>query len=65
MNSDEFNLQLLHQLQQDGRIFISSTRLNHQCWLRVAVLNAMTHREHIDLALELLRDKSLSLASHS
>jgi hypothetical protein len=47
----------LKAVNQDGRVFITSTQLNGRFWLRVAVLCAATHREQIDLALQILRDK--------
>jgi glutamate/tyrosine decarboxylase-like PLP-dependent enzyme len=52
---DEYNLGVLKAIQRDGRIFISSTRLNGRIWLRLAILCASTHREHIDLTLEVLK----------
>jgi glutamate/tyrosine decarboxylase-like PLP-dependent enzyme len=55
---NDFNQRLLRAVLADGRVFISSTRLNRQFWLRLAVLCATTHREHIDLAIELLKDAS-------
>ena len=55
---DEYNQRLLNAVQHDGRVFITSTRLNGQFWLRLAVLCTTTHREHIDLALEILKDTS-------
>lgn len=55
-NPDDYNQRLLNAVQQDGRIFITSTRLRGQFWLRLAVLCAATHREHMDLALEILKE---------
>ena len=60
-NPDEFNQRLLKAIQRDGRIFITSTRLDGRFWLRLAVLCAATHREHIDLALEILQKTGESL----
>jgi len=54
-NVDDYNQRLLKAIQQDGRIFITSTRLGGRFWLRLAVLCAATHREHVDLALEILQ----------
>lgn len=54
---NQFNARLLRALQQDGRILLTSTTIDGRFWLRLAVLCATTHREHIDLALELLRSK--------
>jgi glutamate/tyrosine decarboxylase-like PLP-dependent enzyme len=57
-DADEFNQRLLKAINQDGRVFMTSTSLNGQFWLRVAVLCAATHREQIDLALTILKEKS-------
>jgi aromatic-L-amino-acid/L-tryptophan decarboxylase len=57
-DADEYNQRLLNAVQRDGRVFITSTRLNGQFWLRLAILCPATHREHIDLALEILKEKS-------
>jgi len=54
-NVDGYNQRLLKAVQKDGQIFITSTRLNRRFWLRLAVLGATTHREHLDLALEILQ----------
>ena len=43
---------------KEGRIFLTSTRLAGRVWLRVAILCATTHREHIDLVLESIREHS-------
>ncbi len=60
-DAGEFNRQLLNAVQRDGRIFITSTRLNGQFWLRLAILCPATHREHIDLALEIIQEKAGNL----
>jgi len=54
---DEFNQRLLKAVNRDGRVFITSTRLDGQVWLRVAVLCAPTHREHIEVALGVLKEQ--------
>jgi glutamate/tyrosine decarboxylase-like PLP-dependent enzyme len=54
---NELNARLLRAVQQDGRVLLTSTRIGGQFWIRLAVLCAATHREHIDLALGLLREK--------
>ncbi len=56
-DANQFNARLLRALQQDGRILLTSTTIAGRFWLRLAVLCATTHREHVDLALELLRAK--------
>jgi glutamate/tyrosine decarboxylase-like PLP-dependent enzyme len=53
-----FNRRLLQKIQRDGRIFITSTRLGDETWLRLAVLCAATHLEQIELALQILKEKA-------
>jgi len=61
-DSNEYNRRLLSAVQRDGRIFLTSTTLNSQFWLRLAVLCPTTHREHIDLALQILKEAVTRLA---
>jgi glutamate/tyrosine decarboxylase-like PLP-dependent enzyme len=56
-DADDFNQRLLKEINEDGHVFLTSTRLNGSFWLRVAVLCTATHREQMDLALEILRNK--------
>ena len=58
---EEYNQRLLHAVRHDGRVLLTSTNLNGQFWLRLAVLCATTHREHIDHALEILKGVSRKL----
>ncbi|NND00896.1 MAG: aminotransferase class V-fold PLP-dependent enzyme [Gammaproteobacteria bacterium] len=54
MDISDFNRRLVEKIQRDGEIFISSTLIDGQYMLRLAVLNFRTHLEHIDRLLELL-----------
>lgn len=54
---NSFNQSLLKTVLEDGRIFISSTSLQGNFWLRLAVLSFRTHLNHIKLLLNLLREK--------
>ncbi len=54
--SDEANLRLLRAVNQDGRIFISRTRVGDRAVLRFAIGNAMTRRADILVAWETLRE---------
>ncbi len=58
---DEFNHRLLQEVQKDGRIFISSTRLNGRYILRLAILAFRTHLETVDFALRILPEKARAL----
>lgn len=60
-----FNQALLKAMQEDGRIFLSSTLLNNQFTLRLAVLNIQTHLTTIDLVLELLEEKAKFILENS
>lgn len=53
-DADAFNLQLIEEVKKDGRVFLSSTKINDEVWLRLAVLSFRTHLSTIDTALELL-----------
>ena len=58
---DEFNQQLVQAIHEDGRIFISSTRLNGRFMLRLAVVCFRTHKRDIDTALTVLQELALAL----
>jgi glutamate/tyrosine decarboxylase-like PLP-dependent enzyme len=57
-SANAFNQRLIQEVVRDGRLFISSTQLNGNFVLRLAVLNFRTHIETIDLALEILAEKA-------
>ncbi len=54
---DEFNKRLIEAVQNDGRIFISSTTLNGKFVLRFSILSFRTHLENVKLALKILGEK--------
>jgi aromatic-L-amino-acid/L-tryptophan decarboxylase len=58
-DADEFNKQLLQRVIDDGRIFISSTRLNGKFTLRFACLAFRTHLKQVDTLLEILREATV------
>ena len=51
-----FNEALVKATHEDGRVFISSTTVNGVFLLRLAVLSFRTHKDTIDLAIEVLKD---------
>jgi glutamate/tyrosine decarboxylase-like PLP-dependent enzyme len=57
-DANEFNEKLIRAIQDDGRLFLSSTQINGQVTLRLAVLGFRTHLETIELALEILPQKA-------
>lgn len=56
-DADAFNERLLAALHEDGRIFVSSTRINGHFVLRAAILSYRTRLEHVQLLLEILKEK--------
>jgi len=55
-NANVLNQNIVDQIMQDGRLFLSSTTLNGEYWIRFAVLSFRTHLKQVDLALKLLED---------
>ncbi len=56
-DADEFNRALVDEIHRDGRVFVSTTMLDGKFVLRLAVLTFRTHLDHVDLLLEILREK--------
>ena len=56
-DANEFNKKLLKLIHEDGRVFISSTIIKGNFTLRLACLSVRTHKDTIDLLLEVLREK--------
>lgn len=54
---DRFNERVQLAVQEDGRVFITSTRIEGRVTLRLAVVVHRTHLEQVDLALAVLREK--------
>ena len=51
---DHFNRLLGERLQQEGRVFVSSTQVADRFVLRAAILSFRTHLDEVDEALERL-----------
>ena len=64
-NADDFNQRLTRAIQSDGRVFISSTRVDGKFVLRAAILCFRTHLDDIDETLEILSHKAKELAAAS
>lgn len=56
IDNNEVNKKLLQKIHNDGRVFISSTTLEGQFWMRIAVLSFRTRKWHLDVILELLEE---------
>ncbi|NOZ36071.1 MAG: aminotransferase class V-fold PLP-dependent enzyme [Chlorobi bacterium] len=52
---NQFNLQIIEDVKKDGKVFLSSTRINKNVWLRLALLSFRTHKKTIDYTLNLLK----------
>ena len=60
---DAFNRRLIDAVQRDGRVFISSTKIDGKFTLRLAILSLRTHLETVNLAIDILREKARQLES--
>ncbi len=55
-DANTFNLQLVEYVQEDGRIFLSSTTIDGIFWIRLAVLSFRTHLDTVDMCLDILKE---------
>lgn len=62
-DANAFNHRLMRAIQRDGRVFLSSTRLNGQVVLRMAISSFRTHLDDVDLTLNILRETAANLAA--
>ncbi len=58
---DAANERLMNQLNADGRIFLSHTRIDGRFSLRIAIGNIRTERRHVELAWRLVHDAASDL----
>jgi glutamate/tyrosine decarboxylase-like PLP-dependent enzyme len=58
---DAFNQKLINAVQRDGRVFLSSTKVDGKFTLRVAILSLRTHLGTIEQAIEILHAKAKQL----
>ena len=63
-DANTINAKLIKAIQNDGRIFLSSTTINGVFWIRVAVVIFRTHLQQIDLLLEIIKEKLKQLESN-
>eukprot|EP01090_Pellita_catalonica_P015250 TRINITY_DN4089_c0_g1_i1.p1 TRINITY_DN4089_c0_g1~~TRINITY_DN4089_c0_g1_i1.p1 ORF type:complete len:356 (-),score=51.96 TRINITY_DN4089_c0_g1_i1:74-1141(-) len=54
--ANTFNKQLIELIHQDGRVFLTSTKINNIFWIRLAVLAFHTHLTTIRLALTVVKE---------
>jgi glutamate/tyrosine decarboxylase-like PLP-dependent enzyme len=55
-DADRFNHALQQALLKDGRIFLSSTKINGHYYLRLACLSFRSHLDNVEFAIEVLRE---------
>ncbi len=60
---DAFNEALVKAIHRDGRVFVSSTRVDGHCFLRLAILSFRTHLETIELTLRVLAEQVAAVQS--
>lgn len=56
-DANKFNEKLIKEIHKDGRVFLSSTMIEGKFYLRIAILSFRTHKDTIDLAIEVLKEK--------
>jgi glutamate/tyrosine decarboxylase-like PLP-dependent enzyme len=59
---NEFNRRLSKAVQEDGRVFLSSTMIHEDFMLRLAVLGFRTHLDTVDAAIRILEGKAREIA---
>jgi len=62
-DATDFNRRLFEAIRDDGRIFLSTTTVGGAFTLRLAILAYHTHREDIDVALEVIEEHARRLAA--
>jgi aromatic-L-amino-acid decarboxylase len=55
-DADVVNQRLLERINASRRIFLSSTRLNGDFWIRACIVSHRTHRDRIDEAIEIITE---------
>lgn len=60
-DSNKLTKQLMQEIHEDGRIFMSSTSIEGDFYIRVAILSFRTHLEHIELALSIIKEKTKTI----
>ena len=62
-DANEFNEKLLEEMHKDGRVFVSSTKLDGKFVIRFAALAFRTHLSTVDTLLGVIREKIKHLAN--
>ena len=56
-NYNKFNELLIKRIQNDGKIYLTSTTINHNIYLRFACLSFKTHLVNIQFAIQIIKDE--------
>ena len=54
--ANAFNSELMQAIHRDGRVFFSSTTIEGNFWLRIAILSFRTHKHTVDLCLQMIKE---------
>lgn len=60
-DAEEMNRKLHRAILEDGRIFLSTTRVEEKFVLRVAILSVRTHLKEVEMLLKIIRNKTEEL----
>lgn len=60
-SDDEFNLKLMHTINETGKMFFTHTKLNEQIVLRMSIGQTHTEEKHVKEAWELIQNTAESL----
>ena len=55
--TDERNDRLVRAIEEDGRAYLSTTRIGGRRFLRLAILASRTHRQQVDRAIDAIGEK--------
>lgn len=55
-NADHFNRFIVKEIQNNGKVFISSTIINGNFTLRAAIVSFRTHKTEVDFLLNMLSE---------
>ena len=59
--ANTFNSTLIKEIQSDGKVFMSSTLIEEDVYLRMACLSFRSHLENVQLLIDTIREKISSL----
>lgn len=60
-SANTFNSTLIKEIESDGKVFMSSTLIEEDVYLRMACLSFRSHLEHVQLLIDTIREKISSL----